>query len=84
MLEESVRMITDTNKRLDVAVQELRDLIVSSTSPSSLPSPCPHFILPRSSRHPSLQIQSKSNPALAEAQELLDAEEEIKAATLQT
>lgn len=54
LLEESERMIADTNKRLGTAVQELRDLI----------------------------IQSKVDPALAEAQELLNAEEEMEAATL--
>jgi len=54
LLEESERMITDTNKRLGAAVRELRDLV----------------------------IQSKADPALAEAQELLNAEEEMEAATL--
>jgi len=40
MLEESERMILDTNKRLGAAVQELRDLVVGfpPTSPFSLPS----------------------------------------------
>lgn len=37
MLEESERMITDTDKRLGAAVQELGDLIVSSTPPPSFP-----------------------------------------------
>ena len=53
MLEESERMITDTNKRLGIAVQELRDLVVGSTLPSSFFPPYPHFILPLPSlRHP--------------------------------
>ena len=40
MLEESERMILDTNKRLGAAVQDLRDLIVGflPPSPSSDPS----------------------------------------------
>lgn len=40
MLEESERMILDTNKRLGAAVQELRELIVGflSSPPFSFPS----------------------------------------------
>lgn len=39
MLEESERMILDTNKRLGAAVQELRDLIVGFLSPSPFSFP---------------------------------------------
>lgn len=73
-------MIVDSNKRLGAAVHELRDLIVGFTLYSSL--------LPLSSRRftgsllYSQQIQSKADPDLAEAQELLNAEEEMEAATL--
>ena len=77
MLEESERMITDTDKRLGAAVQELGDLIVSSTPPRSpFPSLFTAFSLS------SLQIQAKADPALADAQELLSAEEEMGSVTL--
>jgi hypothetical protein len=82
MLEESERMIVDTDKRLGDAVQELRNLIVC---PASSP-----LILSLPSRHSaaffpfltSLQIRSKADPALAEAEELLNAEEEMEAAAI--
>ena len=78
MLEESERMITDTDKRLGAAVQELGDLIVSSTPPRS---PFPSLFTAFSSLS-SLQIQAKADPALADAQELLSAEEEMGSVTL--
>jgi len=53
MLEESERMIKDTDKRLDAAVRELRDLI----------------------------IESKADPVLSEAPELVNAEKEMESAT---
>jgi len=77
-------MIADTDKRLGTAVQELRDLIVGSTSSPPLFHPhvgslssFPAFCYPSP-----LQIQSKADPALSEAQELLNAEEEMEAATI--
>ena len=79
MLEESERMITDTDKRLGAAVQELGDLIVSSTPPPR--SPFPSLFTAFSSLS-SLQIQAKADPALADAQELLSAEEEMGSVTL--
>ena len=78
MLEESERMILDTNKRLGAAVQELRDLVVSFPPTSRSPSHLDFvFSLPSS-----LQVQSKADPALAETQELLDAQGEMEVATL--
>jgi tubulin-specific chaperone A len=44
MLEESERMIEDTDKRLGAAVQVLRDLIVGFTSPPSIFLPTPHVV----------------------------------------
>ena len=75
-------MITDTNERLGTAVYELRNLIVGFTSYSSLfpPSSCRFtgsFFLPYPRK-----IQSKADPALSEAQELLNAEEEMEAAAI--
>lgn len=52
LLEESERMIADTDNRLGTAVHELRDIV----------------------------IQSKADPALSEAPELLNAEEEMETA----
>ena len=84
MLEESERMIADNNKRLGAAVHELRELIVGLrsiflviTPPSSRPSTA---LVSLSCSHE--QIQSKADPALSEAQELLNAEEEMEAATI--
>jgi len=54
LLDESERMITDTNTRLGAAVNELKDLIATC----------------------------KDDPALSEAQELLDAQKETEAVTL--
>jgi len=71
-------MIADTDKRLGAAVHELRDLIVGFTpSTSSSPLSSRRFTFSCSR-----QIQSKADPALSEAQELLSAEEEMEAATL--
>jgi len=73
-------MITDTNKRLGAAVHELRDLVVGFTLYSSLSPLSSRRFTGRPSY--SQQIQAKADPVLAEAQELLNAEEEMEAATL--
>lgn len=72
-------MITDTDKRLGAAVHELRDLVVGFILYSSLSLSSRRF-----TGRPSYsqQIQAKADPVLAEAQELLNAEEEMEAATL--
>jgi len=74
-------MIVDTDNRLGAAVHDLRDLIVGFTSPSSLFLPSSPFHYPFSLSY-TQQAQSKNDPALSEAQELLNAEEEMEAATL--
>lgn len=70
MLEESKKMVVDADNRLGKVVGDLRDLVVSGILGTWAPWLGVHSLV--------VQVRAKKEPAMAEDEELLKAEEALE------